>query len=160
SAYVERREKLPAGAALEGAGKRAAFGLFYGPLHFLLVRHIVDSVPELMPMTGDIVDLGCGTGAAGAAWATACAQAVSVHGVDRQPWAVEEARETYRLFGLRNRTRVEDVGKVALPERSALVAAFAINELSAATRDRLLPRLLAHADHGGRVLIVEPLAGF
>jgi SAM-dependent methyltransferase len=160
SAYVERRQKLPGGAALDGAGKRAAFGLFYGPLHFLLVRHIVDSIPELTAVTGDIVDLGCGTGAAGAAWATASAHAVSVHGVDRHPWAVEEARETYRFFGLRNRTRVEDLGKVTLPDRSAVVAAFVINELSAATRDRLLPRLIGHAEHGGRVLIVEPLAGF
>jgi SAM-dependent methyltransferase len=160
SAYVERRGKLPEGAALAGAGKRAAFGLFYGPLHFLLVRHIVDSVPELTRGMGEIVDLGCGTGAAGVAWATACAQGVAVHGVDRHPWAVEEARETYRVFGLRNRTRVEDVGKVALPDRSAVVAAFAINELNAATRDRLLSRLISHAEQGGCVLIVEPLAGF
>lgn len=160
SAYVERRKKLPAGAALAGAGKRAAFGLFYSPLHFLLVRHIVESVPELARATEEIVDLGCGTGAAGAAWATACAQEIAVQGVDRHPWAVEEARETYRLFGLRNRARVEDVGKVALPQRSAVVAAFAINELNAATRDRLLPRLISHAEQGGRVLIVEPLAGF
>src|SRR5215813_8060423 len=99
SAYVERRAKLPEGAALGGAGKRAAFALFYGPLHFLLVRHIVDSLPELTAVKGDIVDVGCGTGAAGAAWATACAQVAAVLGVDRHPWAVEEARETYRLFG-------------------------------------------------------------
>ena len=38
SCYVERREKLTSGAALEGAGKRAAFALFYGPLHFLTVH--------------------------------------------------------------------------------------------------------------------------
>lgn len=160
SAYVERRRKLPEGAALAGAGKRAAFGLFYGPLHFLLVRHIVHAVPELAQVAGEIVDLGCGTGAAGAAWATACARAVTVQGVDRHPWAVEEARETYRLFGLRHSARVGDVGKVAPPEQSAVVAAFTINELNAATRDRLLPRLISHAEHGGRVLIVEPLAGF
>ena len=41
-----------------------------------------------------------------------------------------------------------------------MVAAFAINELNAATRDRLLPRLISHGEQGGRVLIVEPLAGF
>src|SRR5258705_12217797 len=69
SLYVERRRKLPEGAELSGAGKRAAFGLFYGPLHFLLVQHIVASVPELTRAGGQIVDLGCGTGAAGAAWA-------------------------------------------------------------------------------------------
>ena len=44
SCYVERRDKLSSGAALEGAGKRAAFALFYGPLHFLTVAAIA---PEL-----------------------------------------------------------------------------------------------------------------
>src|SRR5262245_52708719 len=103
STYVERRGRLGEGAALAGAGKRAAFGLFYGPLHFLLVRHIVSSVPELNRAADAIVDLGCGTGAAGAAWATTCAAEGAVHGVDRHPWAVDEARETYRIFGLRGR---------------------------------------------------------
>ena len=41
SLYVERRERMADGAALDGAGKRAAFALYYGPLHFLLVREIV-----------------------------------------------------------------------------------------------------------------------
>src|SRR5438552_13228589 len=66
SNYVERRVRLSEGAALAGAGKRAAFALFYGPLHFLLVRHIVTSVPELTRGNDEIVDVGCGTGAAGA----------------------------------------------------------------------------------------------
>jgi len=160
STYVERRKRLGEGAALAGAGKRAAFGLFYGPLHFLLIRHIVSSLPELGRGVETIVDLGCGTGAAGAAWAKTRAAGAVVHGVDRHPWAVDQARETYRIFGLRGRARVDDAAKMLLPERSAVVAAFAVNELSAATRDRLLPRLLSHAERGGRVLVVEPLAGF
>jgi SAM-dependent methyltransferase len=158
STYVERRDGLRAGAALSGAGKRAAFALFYGPLHFLLIRHIIPAVPDFTRVEG-IVDLGCGTGAAGAAWAT-FSRAASVVGVDRHPWAAEEARETYRIFGLRGRTRVEDLTKAVFPARCAVVAAFAVNELSEATRDRLLPRLLSHAERGGRILVVEPLAGF
>jgi len=39
STYVERRQKISEGAALAGRGKRAAFALFYGPLHHLLVAH-------------------------------------------------------------------------------------------------------------------------
>jgi len=35
--YVERRDKIGSGAALAGAGKRAAFALFYAPIHLLLV---------------------------------------------------------------------------------------------------------------------------
>ena len=41
SLYVERRRKLSSGGALAGHGKRAAFALYYGPLHFLIVREIV-----------------------------------------------------------------------------------------------------------------------
>src|SRR5260221_3438685 len=48
--YVERRDRLREGAALAGAGKRAAFALFYGPLHYLLVREIVQAIPGA---TGD-----------------------------------------------------------------------------------------------------------
>ena len=44
STYVERRAKLKEGAALSGAGKRAAFALFYGPLHCLLLHHIVSTL--------------------------------------------------------------------------------------------------------------------
>jgi len=38
--YVERRDRLAEGRALSGAGKRAAFAMFYGPLHYLLIREI------------------------------------------------------------------------------------------------------------------------
>jgi hypothetical protein len=160
STYVERRARLRDGAALAGAGKRAAFALFYGPLHFLLIRHIVTAIPELSRVDGALIDLGCGTGAAGAAWATGARHQLVVHGLDRHPWAVEEAKETYRVFKLNGRARVDDLSRAALPERSAVVLAFAVNEVAAATRDRLLPHLLSHAERGGRVLIVEPLAGF
>src|SRR3954447_20830852 len=64
--YVERRQKLAEGAALAGRGKRAAFALFYGPLHHLLVSHIVQQLPGALDEVPALVDLGCGTGAAGA----------------------------------------------------------------------------------------------
>ena len=68
SLYVERRDRLGKGAALEGKGKRAAFSMFYGPLHFLVVREIVRALAAADPPPRRIVDLGCGTGTAGAAW--------------------------------------------------------------------------------------------
>ena len=91
STYVERREKLAEGAALSGAGKRAAFALFYGPLHYLLVTHIVQALPEATENIPSLLDLGCGTGASGAAWAAACAKRPRVTGIDRHPWALGEA---------------------------------------------------------------------
>ena len=54
---------------LAGAGKRAAFALFYSPLHFVLTGHVVRELDAARPAPRKILDLGCGTGAAGAAWA-------------------------------------------------------------------------------------------
>ena len=71
SNYVERRGTLAAGGPLAGAGKRAAFALFYGPLHYLLVQNIVSALDAAKGQVSTLVDLGCGTGAAGAAWAAA-----------------------------------------------------------------------------------------
>ncbi len=70
SCYVERRSRLAEGAALETAGKRAAFALFYAPLHFQTTAHLVQQLGAAGGIR-DIVDLGCGTGSAGAAWALA-----------------------------------------------------------------------------------------
>src|SRR5919198_1895449 len=67
SCYVERRHRLTQGAALESAGKRAAFALFYAPLHFLTVTHIIEALGDDARSSRAILDVGCGTGAAGAA---------------------------------------------------------------------------------------------
>lgn len=167
STYVERRGRLGEGAALSGAGKRAAFALFYGPLHYLLTREIVRALPGAMsamsPMAAapTLVDLGCGTGAAGAAWAGAYASPPRILGIDRHPWALTEAAWTYRTLGLDARTRQADAAAAPLPKPPALVlAAFAMNELPDASREALLERLIVRAGGGDRVLIVEPLAGF
>lgn len=159
STYVERRQKLKEGAALSGAGKRAAFALFYGPLHHLLVAHIAGALPGATDHLTTLVDLGCGTGASGAAWARACAKAPRIVGIDRHPWTVNEAAETYRAFGLSASVSQGDVATANLP-KGAILAAFAMNELPDAARDALLARLVERAGHGERLLIVEPLAGF
>jgi hypothetical protein len=166
--YVGRRGKLGQGAALSGAGKRAAFALFYGPLHFLLVREIVRSLGLAAERAGSpggarsapvLIDLGCGTGAAGAAWASQDGRPPALLGIDRHPWALEEAAWTYRHFGLRARVRRGDLARVEAPRGpAAWVAAFTLNELPAEARDAVLSRLLARAGHGDRVLIVEPVA--
>ena len=161
STYVERRQKLAEGAALSGAGKRAAFALFYGPLHYMLVAHIVRALPGATGDVSTLVDLGCGTGASGAAWAGACKQSPRLVGIDRHPWALAEAAETYRTFGLTGGTRQADVAKANLPkDRAALLAAFTLNEMSEPAREALLARLVDRGSRGDRVLIVEPMAGF
>jgi SAM-dependent methyltransferase len=159
STYVERRARLREGAALSGAGKRAAFAMFYGPLHLLLTRHIAQALPARMRSSSLVVDLGCGTGASGAGWALGCESPPEISGVDRHPWAVEEAKVTYRAFGLRARVRVEDLARTILPPNSLVLAAFAVNELTDALREPLLQKLLAHKTRGGSVVVLEPLAG-
>jgi len=159
SAYVERGAKLTRGAALSGAGKRAAVALFYAPLHYLIVRRIVETIPAATAGCRILVDLGCGTGAAGAGWAAACARAPLITGIDRNPWALAEAAWTYRGFGFESRVRRHDLATAPLPKGPALVvAAFAINELRDDARAALLPRLLERGRRGSRVLIVEPVA--
>ena len=144
---------------MSGAGKRAAFALFYGPLHFLIVREIVNALPGAAEIPSTIVDLGCGTGAAGAAWGSACRGRPAVVGIDKHPWALREAAETYRAFGLTSRTRLQDMATTKLPgARSAVLAAFALNEVADDALDAMLPRLLHAASRGHSILIVEPLA--
>ena len=157
SCYVERRDKLAAGDALGSAGKRAAFALFYAPLHFLTVREIVRALPAAR--VSSVTDLGCGTGAAGAAWALE-AGGVPVAGVDRHPWAVAEASWTYRAAGLSGRARQGDLARTALRAApgSGVLAAYAVNELPADARSSLLRRLLEAGGSGARVLVVEPIA--
>jgi hypothetical protein len=156
SLYVERRGRLGSGAALDTAGKRAAFALFYGPLHFLLLRSIVRQLNAGAPPPRAIVDLGCGTGVAGAAWALECTTPPPIEGVDVSGWATGEARWTYGRLGLKGGARRGDLTRVELGGReTAIVAAFTVNELEAAARDALRARLV---ERGGAVLIVEPLA--
>ena len=102
SCYVERRARLAEGGALSSAGKRAAFALFYGPQHLLVTQEIVNALPRTTDRITDVIDLGCGTGSAGAAWALAAGSA-SIRGLDRHPWAIAEASWTYRQFHLQSR---------------------------------------------------------
>ena len=161
STYVERRQKIADGAALSGAGKRAAFALFYGPLHYLLIAHIVENLPGASADVQTLLDLGCGTGASGAAWAAACAKPPRLVGIDRHPWAIGEAAVTYRAFGIPATLRQGDIASATLPKSPvSILAAFTMNEMGDAERDGLLSRLVERGAQGDRVLIVEPLAGF
>jgi SAM-dependent methyltransferase len=159
SAYVERRSRLASGAALEGAGKRAAFAVFYGPLHYLVIREILRALPDGTHATARFADLGCGTGAAGAAWAAVARRSAEGVGIDRHPWALAEAARTYREFGLTARTRQGDAAVAPLPKSPcAILAAFTVNELANDAREALLVRVLDRATAGDSVLVVEPIA--
>src|SRR3954471_23857695 len=99
SCYVERRDKLAAGRALEGAGQGGGLALFYGPLHFLIIDTIVRALDVGSRRIDTIHDVGCGTGVGAAAWALACDAAPAIAGIDRSAWAIAEANWTYRQLG-------------------------------------------------------------
>jgi hypothetical protein len=157
ASYVERRQAV--GSTLDTRGKRAAFALYYAPLHFLTVDAIVRALGAHDPPPRAILDLGCGTGAAGAAWALAAGGVPSVTGIDRHPWAVSEARWTYDQLGLRGQARRGDLTRLPpLRAGEAIVAGWLLNELPPDARLSLEQRLLDAAEHGVHVLIVEPIA--
>jgi SAM-dependent methyltransferase len=159
SAYVQRRQKLAAGAALGSAGKRAAFALFYGPLHFLTVAHIVRALGADAPAPSHILDLGCGTGVGGAAWALCGGGSAQILGIDRHPWAVDESRRTYRELGLRGHARSGDLKRLPpIAASGAAIAAYTLNELTGVGRTSVEVHLLDAATRGASVLIVEPIA--
>lgn len=170
--YVERRGQLPTRSPLDSAGKRAAFGLFYAPLHMLTVDAAVAAVATDARPT-HIIDLGCGTGVCSAAWAlrvpaphTTPARYPSIDGFDLHPWALEEARWNWRTLGLRGRAVKLDAvtaleravaGRTPLTA-TGIIAGWAVNELDAPARARLLVSVLAALNKGASFLMLEPLA--
>jgi SAM-dependent methyltransferase len=167
AAYVERRHtrgsiddpRQKVRGTLESAGKRAAFALFYGPLHFIAVTRVVLALDATRPAPTSIIDLGCGTGAAGAAWALLSSPRATVLGIDRHRWAVDEARWTYTHFQLAGRARPGDLAHLPpLGDGDAAVAAYVLNELAESARVRVENALLAAAERGARVLVLEPIA--
>jgi hypothetical protein len=158
SLYVERRTRLSHGAALNGAGKRAAFALFYGPMHFLITREIIRAIDRAR-YVAQILDLGCGTGAAGAAWAVESGRC-TINGIDKHPWAVSEANWTYRRFGITGYAGQGDISRAPIRGRKGhgILAAYSVNEIDDDTRDALLNRLVEAHTQGSHVLVIEPIA--
>jgi hypothetical protein len=158
SLYVSRRDRIDRNAVLNGAGKRAAFAMYFGPLHFLFVRQIVKALDLRVPGGASLIDLGCGTGAAGAAWAMEGNPQPKLIGIDRNPWVLDECRWTYRQLGIRGVAKASDIDSIRIPARTAVIAAFTMNELDPAARQRFRKEFLAAALDGVQVLIVEPIA--
>jgi SAM-dependent methyltransferase len=158
-AYVERRLEGKPRSAMDTAGKRAAFALFYAPLHFVATKHVVHALQADSPPPRHILDVGCGTGVAGAAWALACSPPAAVTGIDRHPWAVEESRWTYAQLGVQGRAqRGEIPEKMRVGREHAVIAAYVLNELSEPVRRAFADRLADAAGQGVRVLILEPIS--
>ncbi|MGH9324645.1 MAG: hypothetical protein ACRD21_04145 [Vicinamibacteria bacterium] len=157
--YVKERGRMARGEVFEGRAKRAAFACFYSPLHFLLVREIVSALLAHLRAPKRILDLGCGLGVAGLAWAGLCDPTPELVGYEKNPWAAEEGR--WLLASLVRRSRIHRKPlESAFPARKgdAIVAAFIVNELEEATRGKLLDHLMAAAERGCPILVIEPIS--
>ena len=158
SAYVQRRGSAVS-RSLDTAGKRAAFALFYAPLHLLTTDRVIRALGAETDPPKSILDIGCGTGVAGAAWALAADGRPHITSIDRHPWAVEEARWTYRALRITGRARAGDLVRLPpLALDTAVIGAYVLNELPAATRELLAARLVDASGRGARILIIEPIA--
>jgi len=159
--YVERRaEGDLAARAVDGRGKRAALASYYAPLHFLATQHALARIgPAQFGAVRRVVDLGCGTGATGAAAARMldCADVVAI---DRSGFALSEARHTYAAFGLLSHTkRAQLPGAAPRPVPGELwVLGWAVNELDDRSRNALGERVVRAIESGVRLLLLEPLA--
>jgi hypothetical protein len=159
SNYVQRRERLSRKSAVDTAGKRAAYALYYSPLHFLTVQRVAEALNlRDVPVT-HLLDLGCGAGAAGAAWATQITPSPRMLAVDLHPWALTEAAFTYRSFSLQAEIRRGDAARTPVPRGvDGVIAGWMLNELSPEARAAVKTELLAAAGRGVILLIVEPIA--
>ncbi|MFN8587877.1 MAG: methyltransferase [Candidatus Eisenbacteria bacterium] len=156
--YVQRRDRLHAGADLETAGKRAAFALFYGPLHFLVAEHVARELALADAGVSRVLDLGCGTGVVGIAAALACG-GVAFEGVDRNRWAVAEARWNAEQFALAAQARPGDLLRARPAAAGTLVTlGWAVNELEDDARDVLAGRVAEWRRAGSGTLVIEPIA--
>lgn len=157
--YVHRRHRV-ASEALSGRGKRAAFALFFAPLHFLVVRDVARELGIAAAKLPRLLDLGCGSGAAGAAIGGLFERRPFVMGIDLQGWPLQEAAHTYHHFGLRHRLVRGDIRspRITVGPGTLVLAAYAVNEIDETGRAPLLEWLRASAASGASLLIVEPIA--
>lgn len=160
--YVERRHEVDLAArTIDGTGKRAALVTYYAPLHFLAAHHALAAIgAHRLGAVSRVVDLGCGSGAAGAAVALACG-ATELFGVDRSGFALEEARRTWAAFGLLGRAvrgRLPAAAPRPAPGELWLLG-WAANELDERAREGLLGRVETALGADVRLLVLEPLAG-
>jgi hypothetical protein len=159
--YVQKRLSLKKGADLNTQGKRAAFALYYTPMHVAVAHHILQSlqVPTL-PSGHHLYDCGCGTGAGALAWALHNqAHKGHVHAYDLHRWVLQEAAWNFGFFNIDAHTYVKDITRIPFkPNPQAIVSAYTLNELEESQRNTVTDTFLHHAQQGAHVLVIEPIS--
>lgn len=163
--YVhDRQAGRIAARSVDGMGKRAALATYYAALHFITLHHALEMIgPGTFGPVRRILDLGCGTGAAGAALALGLDQAEppAIVGVDRSGWTLEEARETWAAFGLDGRA-VRGELPLAAPRAGAgdlVLYGWSLGELPTDERGGNFRSITAALRRGAGLFVLEPLSG-
>ena len=156
--YVHKRKSGGlAERAVDGRGKRAAFVVYYGGLHLLLVQDwMCDHAP---PEVKQIVDVGCGPGVVGAAAARWCG-GVRLSASDRVGRHLEVAAWTARHFGVKARTSRASLPTVleSVNDSALCTMGWVINELSPADRDATFAAISRVVRRGSGMLVFAPLS--
>ena len=160
--YVHKRDKsLPAGKALESEGKRAAFATVFSAFHWLMMDHLISELQLDACRLHRIMELGCGTGVCGAAWALRATSlgTPELVGMDINRWALTEAQATWKSVGLRGKTKLRSMVEFPKTEmQDAIVAGYSVNELPDGPRASLLRNLRRAHHRGATILILENVA--
>jgi hypothetical protein len=120
---------------------------------------VIRALGAHVPPPKRILDLGCGTGVGGAAFASLAPGTPPVLGYEKNAWACGEARRLLRELGIRGRIFQKPLESASLRPGDAAIAAFSVNELDAKSREALLTTFLSRSKRGASVLVVEPIAG-
>ena len=108
-----------------------------------------------------IMELGCGTGVCGAAWALRATSlgTPELIGMDINRWALTEAQATWKSVGLRGKTKLRSMVEFPKTEmQDAIVAGYSVNELPDGPRASLLRNLRRAHHRGATILILENVA--
>ncbi|HCH61689.1 MAG TPA: hypothetical protein DFR83_02715 [Deltaproteobacteria bacterium] len=156
--YVHKRKAGGlAERAVDGRGKRAAFVVYFGGLHLLLVQDWMSG--QAPPTVDRILDVGCGPGVVGAAAARWCG-GVRLHASDRVGRHLEVAAWTARQLGVKARTSKATLPTVLESARpsSLVTLGWVLNELPSADRDATFSMLVRVVRKGAGALIFAPLS--
>lgn len=156
--YVHKRKTHAlSDRAADGRGKRAAFIVYYGGLHLILLQAWTAERPA--PAAERVWDLGCGPGVVGATiarWSDARALEAS----DRLGSHLEVAAWTARRLKVKARTRKAALPGVVRQLRGPgiLCLGWVLNELSDPHREATVAALLGRLRAGAGLVVFSPLS--
>lgn len=157
--YVHKRQSSVTAKVADGRGKHAAFIVYYGGLHLLLVADWLrrTSPPAALP----VVDVGCGPGVVGAAVARWCG-APSLLAGDVVGRHLQAAAWTAKHFGVPVKTRrgaLPGVLRGKGPQQPTLYTlGWVLNELDEDAVQECIQALAHRVEQGHGVMVWAPLS--